>query len=282
VGSGQWAVGEKYLYLSSLKLLLMKTIASLISFLILLLVFSCNTSNVESSIDFYQLKVYSLDTLSNDDVLDNYLSEAYLPALHRAGIEKVGVFKTIEGRNNGQKLTVVFIPFQSLSQFENLPAVLEQDEEYLISGRDYIEAAHDMPPYMRIESTLLNAFSATPVFHVPELDTRKADRVYELRSYHSATEKLHKRKVEMFNSGESDLFIELGFQPVFFGEVISGAHMPNLIYLTCHANEESQPENWKSFGKHPVWNEMKMEEKYKNTVSHIDKWMLYPAEYSDI
>lgn len=260
----------------------MKTIVSFITVFSLILVFSCDSPTVESSRDFYQLKVYSLDTLNDTDVLDKYLSDAYLPALHRAGIEKVGVFKTIEGENDGQKMLVVFLPFKSLSEFENLPSLLEQDEAYLDAGKEYFDAAHNMPPYVRLESTLMKAFTETPIFHTPELTTNKSDRVYELRSYHSATEKLHKRKVEMFDSGESELFIELGFQPMFFGKVISGSVMPNLIYMTCHADADAQSENWSAFVSHPTWDKMKVMEKYANTVSHIDKWLLYPVEYSDL
>jgi hypothetical protein len=40
--------------------------------------------------DFYQLVIYRLKTAEQESRLDNYLQNAYMPALHRAGIEKVG------------------------------------------------------------------------------------------------------------------------------------------------------------------------------------------------
>ncbi len=227
------------------------------------------------------MKVYTLDTLEQSSQMDTYLKEAYIPAVHRAGIKDVGVFKTIEDRNEGPNIVVVLIPYKSLSQFEELPSLLDQDKEYLTAAKGFIEAPHNDAPYMRLESTLMKAFKAYPNYHVPDYSTPKADRVYELRSYQSATEKLHQRKVEMFDSGESDLFTELGFQPMFFAAVISGSVMPNLVYMTCHANEEAQGKNWDAFKVHPTWQKMKKMEKYKHTVSHIDKWLLYPAEYSD-
>jgi hypothetical protein len=245
------------------------------------LLFSCEKQE-SNNIDILQVKVYTLDSVDQGGVLNNYLKEAYLPAMHRAGINEIGVFRTIDGRNGDQNLFVVFIPYESVSQFEALPSILEQDESYLEAGKEYFETAYDEAPYLRMESSLMRAFKETPKFHIPELKSKKSDRVYELRSYQSATEKLHKRKVEMFNSGESQLFIDLGFQPMFFGEVISGAVMPNLMYMTCHADEATQAENWKAFGQHPIWNEMKVMEKYQNTVSHIDKWLVYPVEYSDL
>jgi hypothetical protein len=32
--------------------------------------------------------------------------------------------------------------------------------------------------------------------------------------------------------GEVPLFVRLGFNAVFYGEVIVGSHMPNLMYMT--------------------------------------------------
>ena len=74
--------------------------------------------------------------------------------------------------------------------------------------------------------------------------TPPAERIYELRSYQGATEKYYRRKVEMFNEGgEVNIFKRLEFNPVFFGEVISGPAMPNLMYMTSFANEASQKEH---------------------------------------
>jgi hypothetical protein len=232
--------------------------------------------------EIYQLRIYTLESTEQESRMDNYLESAYLPALHRAGIEKVGVFKTIDGRNMENNLLMVFIPFKSIQQFEGIHDVLDSDRSYKEAAKDFLESPHNDPPYVRMESILMKAFSSTPAFMVPELNTEKPERVYELRSYQSATEELYRRKVEMFDKGESELFIKLGFEPMFFGEVISGGDMPNLMYMTCHANESSQTQNWKSFVNHPEWNEMKVLERYKNTVSRNDKYMLYPKEYSDL
>jgi hypothetical protein len=117
---------------------------------------------------------------------------------------------------------------------------------------------------------------------VPEFDTPKSERVYELRSYEAATEMLYERKVEMFNKGESELFQKLGFQPVFFGEVLSSAHMPHLMYMTTFSDTTSQKEHWDAFRVHPEWEEMKEIEYYNNTVSKNTKYLLYPTSYSDI
>jgi hypothetical protein len=233
--------------------------------------------------DFYQIKIYTIENEIQGQRMDQYLEKAFLPALHRAGISNVGVYKPIEEDESYGKLILVWIPFQSLDEFEKLPSVLNRDKQYLTDGQDYVEAAHDNAPYKRIENILLRAFEGLPEFNVPEHATPSTEQIFELRSYEGATEKIHERKVEMFNdAGEIELFIKLGFQPVFFGEVISGSAMPNLMYMTTFSSRASQTEHWDAFRNSPEWNTMKEIEKYKNTVSHTDKYIMHPAKYSDL
>ena len=53
----------------------------------------------------------------------------------------------------------------------------------------------------------------------------------------------------MFNEGgEIDLFNKLNFNAVFYGEVLSGSSMPNLMYMTSFENKADRDAHWKSFG----------------------------------
>jgi len=231
--------------------------------------------------DYFQLQIFSYETVEQETMLDSYFRDALLPALHRSEISNVGVFKPIDGLNERENFMMIVTPFQSLKQFEQLPELLAKDAEYQLSAEAYINAAHDKSPYSRIESMILRSFSETPVMVLPELSTPRSERVYEFRSYEAATEKLYKLKVEMFNEGESALFQELKFNPVFFCEVLSSAHMPHLIYMTTHADTATQARNWDAFRAHPEWDRMKNLDRYRNTVSSITKYLLYPTEYSD-
>jgi hypothetical protein len=262
----------------------------LISFAVILIT-SCNqtSSTIETVTpqsetpqrDYFQLKIFSFESAEQEAMLDSHFQDALLPALHRSGIENVGVFKPIEGLNERKDFMMVLIPYESLEQFEQLPALLKEDTEYQLSAQAYIDAPHDNPPYTRIESMILRSFSATPQMALPELTSPRSERVYELRSYEGATEKLYNLKVEMFNEGESALFQELKFNPVFFSEVISSAHMPHLMYMTTHADTIAQQANWDAFVNHPEWDRMKNLDRYQNTVSGMTKYLLYPTEYSD-
>lgn len=233
--------------------------------------------------DIYQIKIYSIENEQQELRMDKFLKEAYIPALHRAGISKVGVFKTIEDKEKTAKLIYVFVPFESLSQFEKLEAVLNNDKKFLKDGNDYIYAAHDNAPYQRIESILLRAFESMPEYGVPDHTTPPSERVYELRSYQGPTEKLYGKKVEQFNiGGVLKLFMDLDFQPVFHGEVISGSDMPNLMYMTTFENKASQDEHWNAFRTSEAWATIKADTQYKNTVSKSEKFYLYPTDYSGL
>jgi hypothetical protein len=215
--------------------------------------------------------------------MDKFLKDAYIPAMHRAGISKVGVFKPVEGDTIAGNVIIVWVPFNSLQQFEQLPGILDKDPKFQTEGKDYIDAGYDNTPYQRIESILLKAFSTMPQHKVPAFSTSPGERIYELRSYQGPTEKLYQRKVEMFNdAGEIKLFDTLGFNALFYGEVISGNTMPNLMYMTTFSDMKSRDEHWNAFRNHPDWKVMSGLEKYKNTVSKSVILLLHPAEYSEI
>lgn len=231
---------------------------------------------------FYQLKTYIFDTDEQVQATDIYLKSAFLPALKKLEIKNIGVFKPRQVESDSVKRILVLIPFSSLSQFMALEENLLQDKTYLAAGSDYIKASHDKPPYRRIESVLLRAFEDMSIMQVPKLDNPRSDRIYELRSYESATEAYYWNKVDMFNSGgEVRLFERLEFNAVFYGEVISGSRMPNLMYMTTFSDQASRDAHWDAFSDAPEWKELKAMPKYMNNVSHADITFLYPTEYSD-
>ena len=235
-----------------------------------------------SAQDFYQLKVYNISEKTQENRVDEYLENAYLPALHRTGIKDVGVFKPIESDEFAGKKVFVLIPLKNLDQLNKLDITLEKDKKYLVAGKSFLDAAWDNPPYERMESTVMKAFSEMPKYAVPKHSTPPAERIYELRSYEGPTEAKYRKKVEMFNQGgEVALFKKLEFQPVFFAEVLSGSAMPNLVYMTTFSDMKSHDEHWDTFRNHPEWKELSGMEEYKHTVSHSDKYLLYPTDYSD-
>ena len=232
--------------------------------------------------EYYELRTYKLADADQEKRIDTYLKDALIPALHRSGIKKIGVFKQVGNDTASIRKVYVLIPYRSLNDLEISGNKLSNDKKYTAAAVDYTDAAHDRPAYTRFSKTILKAFSGHPMLTEPKLTGPRNERIYELRSYESATEKLYKKKVQMFVKGdEIAIFNKLGFNHVFYGEVLAGDAMPNLMYMTTFDNQKSRDEHWKAFGDDPDWNKLKSDKQYDNTVSHIDMIFLTPADYSD-
>ncbi|MDQ0966588.1 hypothetical protein QFZ20_001991 [Flavobacterium sp. W4I14] len=237
-----------------------------------------------SKIDFYQIKIYHLKTDAQEKTVDDYLQKAYLPALHRNGITKVGVFKPIVSDPAAvtEKLIYVFIPLKSFNGVLDLDEKLAKDKQYAIDGKTYLDAAYNEAPYERLESIVLKAFEDAPHFMLPNLKSPMKERVYELRSYEAPTEKYFKNKVQMFNKGdEIGLFKRLNFNAVFYAEVIAGSRMPNLMYLTTFENKTDRDAHWKAFSADDYWKKLSAMPEYQHNVSKNDTKFVYPTDYSD-
>jgi len=254
-------------------------------FFIIFFVCVCSTTSGKNyKKDFYQIIIYTLKSDEQVFAVDLFLKNAYLPAMHKAGINKIGVFKPIVNDTAQVKKIYVFIPFTSLEQWQKLSNILDKDAAYQTASKEYTDAAADKKPFERIESILLEAFPMHTQFELPGLKNPLTQRVYELRSYESPTEHLHKVKVKMFNEGgEIALFKKLGFNAVFYARVLSGSKMPNLMYMTTFENREDRDAHWKSFGSSPEWKRLSAMPEYENkvSVSRNETILMHPAEYSD-
>src|SRR6266566_2282530 len=107
---------------------------------------------------------------------------------------------------------------------------------------------------------------------------------YELRTYESHSKKSNKKKIEMFNTGEIAIFRRTGLQPVFFGETLIGAKMPNLTYLLVFENMAAREKNWRTFAADPEWKKLSGTPGYTDAeiVSNISNIFLRPTAYSQI
>ncbi|MCH2180576.1 MAG: NIPSNAP family protein [Mariniblastus sp.] len=228
--------------------------------------------------ELYELRVYVNNSPEKQAVVDEYLKASLMPALHRAGLHQVGVFKSTKGDHS----MFLLLPFQNADQFVNLRGTLEKDREYQDSAKDYFDQPLKSPAFERINSRLLKAFRGMPVMETSELSQKKLPRVFELRLYESHTEDHARRKVQMFDEGEIQLMKDVKMGPVFFAETIAGSDSPNLVYMLSAANMDEHKEHWKAFLAHPEWDRMKNLEQYKDTVSGIQNWFLVPTDYSDL
>lgn len=233
--------------------------------------------------EYFHLVIYHFSSSQQQQITEDYLSKALLPALHRAGIKNIGIFKpaTIDTVAYGKRLYVL-MPVSSLEEFSNAEAKVWRDGQHQKDGETYLNASHKNPPYSRKEVIFMKAFDGMTTLKPSPLTEPRENRIYELRSYEGPTEKLYKSKVNMFNEGdEVGLFQKLGFNSVFYGEVIFGSKMPNLLYMTTFKDRADRDRRWKEFFDHPQWKQLITIDRYKNTVSKAEIFLLTPTSYSD-
>ncbi len=228
--------------------------------------------------EYYELRIYTLKNATQQKLVEDYWQQAAIPALNRLGSKNIGIFT--EQQPTGQTKLYAIIPFKSLDDFGKMTTRLAGDKTYQQAGAAYLNAPATEPAYERIESSLLEAFAGMPNLEAPA----KKERMFELRRYESSGEAAGKKKIEMFDQGEIDIFRCTGLTPVFFGEVIIGAMRPNLTYMLTFDDMAEHDRNWKTFGSDPAWKKISSIPEYANAkiVSNITRTFLVPTAFSQV
>ena len=260
-----------------------KIISMTFPIVLLLVSFNFNGfSAVPAKQMFYEIRIYRVNQAAGLETIENYLKDAFIPAVHRAGISNVGVFKPIETDTAFGKMIYVFIPYKTADQFTSLLIALDNDKVFQEAGKAFLDAPYNDPPFIRYESVFLKAFKNMPEFRVPSYTTPRKDRIYELRSYESATEAKAAKKIEMFNEGgEIGIFEKVGSNAAFYAKVLYGSRMPRLMYMTTYADMKSHDEHWVAFRNSIEWKTLSGKEEYKNSTSKTNPYLLHPTDYSD-
>ena len=229
-----------------------------------------------------ELRTYLLKA-DKQPLLDAYFSQALIPALNRLGVKSVGAFSETPAPQTPPLPTPVaylLIPYQSAEQMAAVTAGLWSDAAYQKAAAGYLSVPATDPVYDRVESSLFSAIEGMPQLVAP---TGKPT-LFNLRIYESHNEAAAKKKIEMFNQGELSIFRRVGLTPVFFGEALVGARLPNLTYLLAFQDESARTAAWNTFRNDPDWKTLRAIPEYedKRIVSKITNKLLTPAEYSQI
>lgn len=239
--------------------------------ILILAFFYTNISFASSEKEFYKLIVYHFSSDSQEKRLDSFLAQHYLPALHSNGFKQIGVFKPISNDTAADKQLLVLLGSSNLNKLIS-PIQWSLNEN----------ASYKEPIYNRYEQFLLRAFKGMPSMKLPIDQSKKAERIFELRSYESPTEEKYLNKVHMFNEGgEIELFKQLQFNAVFYADVLFGSKMPNLMYMTSFDNMESRNEHWKAFGASSTWKKLSAMPFYQNNMSALHSQLMRSTSYSD-
>jgi hypothetical protein len=118
----------------------------------------------------------------------------------------------------------------------------------------------------------------------PPATATKSKRIFQLRTYESPSYGEHVRKVEMFHSGEFEIFVKAGCKPVFFGDTLIGSRLPNLTYMLSFADQAELEAGWKAFSSDPDWKKLSASPRYAydQIVTNISNQILSPLGCSQI
>ena len=229
--------------------------------------------------EFYEIRIYRVFDFEKQKQLETWMGDALLPALGRQGIKNVGVFRNRDDNNDHSQFMV--IPFEGLEPFAGLNTNLAADEKFTKASEEWFGQDMKDPVYDHVDSWITQAFDGMPKMELPSF-TDAPDRLYELRLYESHNIDSARRKVKMFNDGETQLMRDSNLSPVFYGRTLAGPDSPNLIYMTGAESEEAHNANWQTFVSSDGWAAMKPLPEYANTVSKIHKWRLKPTDFSQL
>lgn len=229
--------------------------------------------------EFYQLRRYQLLTGPQIALTERYIGEALIPALARHGVGPVGAFRVDIGPET--PALYVLIPVSSAGDAATVEMALAADADYLKAAEPFLNAPANAPAFVRLETELLAAFEGWPRVTPPE---QRGKRIFQLRTYESPSLHDHVMKLQMFHSGEFEIFKAAGFRPVFFGDRLVGTRMPSLTYMLAFNDLAELTACWDKFRIDPAWKKLSTDPRfaYEPIVSNITNLVLSPLASSQI
>jgi hypothetical protein len=229
---------------------------------------------------YLELRRYHLLPGAKQRAFSTFIGTVAIPAMNRAGVGRVGAFTVVYGENQPSLLLVLAHP--TLECVATLRDRLAADAEYARAGAAVLEAPMSDPAFVRVESSLLHAIVAMPALEPSAGAGTTTPRIFEIRTYESHSDRAALNKLAMFNAGEVPIFRRTGLTPVFFGETLVGAKMPNLTYMLTFRDMTARDAAWAAFGQDPDWKTLSGDPQYRENVSAISDIILRPTSYSQI
>lgn len=232
--------------------------------------------------EYYQLRRYSLLSGPQTKLTESFFADALIPALGRLGLGPVGAFRLEIGPET--PAFYLLIPGPSIDVLAELDLRLAQDAAFLKAADPFWNATATAPAFQRVDIALLSAFTGWPKVTPPAASATKGKRIFQLRTYESPSNGDHVRKVEMFHSGEFEIFLNAGFHPVFFGDTLLGSRLPNLTYMLSFTDQGELETKWNIFRNDPAWKKLSTSPRYSSDqlVTNITNLILSPLDCSQI
>ena len=232
--------------------------------------------------EYYQIRRYTLRRGPQMALAESYFANALIPALARMGMGPIGALTLDIGPDTPTYYLV--IPSSSLETLINLDFTLTRAPEFMKSAAPFWNATANAPSFQRVEVSLSKAFPGWPKLTPPPPTAAKTTRIFQLRTYESPGYAEHIRKVEMFHDGAFQIFENIGFHPVFFGDVICGARIPCLTYMLAFPGMGELESGWDRFLNDPGWKKLAAEPRFAfdQIVTNISNLVIKPLPCSQI
>jgi len=120
-----------------------------------------------------ELRTYNFASPAKQKAFEDFMARAAVPALNRAGIQPVGVFKLLKDDNPALKLEAdstdlyILLPHKSFDSVLSMIGRLASDEVFTGMAQATLDTPKSDPAYTRFESSLMLAFDSVPKVEVP-------------------------------------------------------------------------------------------------------------------
>jgi hypothetical protein len=146
--------------------------------------------------------------------------------------------------------TLVLSGFASFEEMTAAGGAIEGDSGYQKAHEEFERGTE--APFETAERQLLQATDFSPEIVAPA-GKPKSPRYFELRIYHSPTQRQLRQVHERFAGPETAIFHRSGVHPLFYADTVIGRDLPNLTYLIPFATLADREKAWDTFGADPEW-----------------------------
>jgi len=159
-----------------------------------------------------------------------------------------GVFTAVMSPH--AQTTLVLSGFSSVDDMTAATGRIEADPGYR-KAHEELERGTE-PPFDSQQRVLLAATDFSQEI-APPAEKPKSPRYFEMRVYHSPTERQLHMLHERFAGSEIPIFHRSGVHPILYADTLAGQDMPNLTYIIPFATLADREKAWGAFGADPEW-----------------------------
>lgn len=223
---------------------------------------------------YFLLEQFYLKNGTQGARMASYMQSGVMPAAKRLGIPApMVVLEALVAAHMPQ--VAVVTPYASVEEMQAARKKRLGDAQWQAALAEWEKG--DEAPYEHYSEVLLEAADYQPALPA-ELPKQEAPRVFELRVYHSPTERQLKALHERFAGPEIQIFHRCGIRPVLYSSTLVGPAKPNLVYLTPFDSLASREKAWAAFGADAEWVKVRAESIAKHgQISSVSQISLYRA-----